>query len=359
MKKVYLQKIVQHGQECYIGKADPRILVKMAEKIGMGETQDAQRPLNEKRVKDISKYVNDKNGILPNTLTLASKDNRISIKQFPDVNELYYMELPENDREVINYEKTFDVMDGQHRLYSFLPSIVLLDENEKYEIGFTLYIKPTIKERRQIFISCNEKQEKVSSNLLMWFRDQLGMISGDEKRLYNIVLTLSQEEPLKDHIILNAEKIKNGVKANQIIDVMQKMKILSFRTADGLLSDDQIVKILRVYLSAWETVVGFEFSSSSAKDAGSAVKIAGLRFMLHVLPAFWDYSLSSRQRFDDSFVQETIKRMISEKGVEYERFFVDEGIRQYFASRSITERLANDCSNIIKTFDAGSFNPLI
>ena len=66
----------------------------------------------------------------------------------------------------------FDVMDGQHRLYSFLSDYILLDENERYEIGFTLYVKPTIKERRGIFISCNEKQEKVSNNLLLWFKDQ-------------------------------------------------------------------------------------------------------------------------------------------------------------------------------------------
>ena len=358
MQTVYLAKITQHGQECYIGKADPRILVRMAVKIEMGETQTAQRPLNQKRVKDIAKYVSDNSGILPNTLTLASKDNRIAIKPVEGIQNLYYMELPKTDTEIEQYKDAFDVMDGQHRLYSFLPDIILLDENDKYEIGFTLYIKPTIKERRQIFVSCNEKQEKVSSNLLLWFRDQLGLITGEEKRLYSIVSTLNENDPLKNHIIMSAEKIKNGVKATEIVKELQKAKILNLSIAGSPLSDDDIVKVLRTYLSAWESVVGFDFTISKAKEAGPAIKMAGLRFMIHVLPSVWDYSILTMRKFNDDFVQDTIKRMISKRGVEYERFFTDETVKSYFVDRTMTERLATECANTIKTLDAGTFNPL-
>ena len=44
MKKVYLLKITQHGETCYVGKMDPRDLVRVAVKVEMGEVQDAQRP---------------------------------------------------------------------------------------------------------------------------------------------------------------------------------------------------------------------------------------------------------------------------------------------------------------------------
>ena len=50
MKRIYLQKITQHGEICYIGKIDPRELVKVCTKVEMSEVQDAQRPLNKKRV---------------------------------------------------------------------------------------------------------------------------------------------------------------------------------------------------------------------------------------------------------------------------------------------------------------------
>ena len=50
MKKLFLQEIKQHSITCYIGKIDPRALVRVATNVEMSAVQDAQRPLNEKRV---------------------------------------------------------------------------------------------------------------------------------------------------------------------------------------------------------------------------------------------------------------------------------------------------------------------
>ena len=182
MKKIYLQKITQYGTECYIGKIDPRSLVRVAEKIEMSAVQDAQRPLNEKRVKSIANYVDGDKGILPNTLTIATKDQRFEVHECDEMTGIYYIEFPETESEYSKFNGAIDVMDGQHRLYSFRNDICTLQNATQYEIGFTLYILPTLDERRRIFISCNEKQEKVSGNLLMWFRSKLNMLSNDEKK---------------------------------------------------------------------------------------------------------------------------------------------------------------------------------
>ena len=88
----------------------------------MSETQDAQRPLSEKRVKEIAHYVDSENGILPNTLTLATHDNRIRVKN-TEIDGIYYIDLPSYEEEYAQYKDALDVMDGQHRLYSFLPNI--------------------------------------------------------------------------------------------------------------------------------------------------------------------------------------------------------------------------------------------
>ena len=122
MKKIYLQKIKQHEVDCYLGKIDPRDLVRVATKIDMSAIQDAQRPLSEKRTKDISSYVS-KNGILPNTLTIATKDTKFTINVVNEINGLFYIDFPETDSEFENFKDSIDVMDGQHRLYSFLPEI--------------------------------------------------------------------------------------------------------------------------------------------------------------------------------------------------------------------------------------------
>ena len=143
MKRLLLQKISQYGSISYVGKIDPRDLVRVATKIEMGATQDAQRPLNANRVKSIAKYVGDEQGVLPNTLTLATNDSMFAVHKLPELDQLYYMDFPSEEDEFAQFQNTIDVMDGQHRLYSFDPDNRLLADDATYEIGFTLYIKPT------------------------------------------------------------------------------------------------------------------------------------------------------------------------------------------------------------------------
>lgn len=357
MLKIYLQKINQHGDECYIGKVDPRILVRIATKVEMSEVQTAQRPLNAKRVKDIANYVSEDNGILPNTLTIANRDNRIKIEECPEIQGIYFTYFPNKEDEYEEFVDAVDVMDGQHRLYSFLPEIRTIADTENYEIGFTLYDKPSLSRRRKIFISCNEKQEKVSPNLLLWFRQKLDMLSGEEKRLYSIVSTLAEEYPLKGHIIMSAEKIKNGVKAKEVMADLKHARILQLSSGKEL-SDDSIIKVIKTYLSAWQEVAGFEFSNSSSKDAGVAVKMAGLKYMIYLLPAVWDYSIASKEKFTQDFVEKTLKKMIDKFAVPYEDFFTDKDLNKCFRDRTMISQLSEQSINYIKKMDAEDFDPL-
>lgn len=356
MITLHLQKITQFNTECYIGKIDPRKLVLVATKVEMSAVQDAQRPLNEKRVKDIAKYVATENGILPNTLTLATKDNRLTVKAKTDGSG-YTMEFPETEAEFEDYKNAIDVMDGQHRLYSFQQSITQLSDNINYEIGFTLYIRPTLIERRSIFISCNEKQEKVSGNLLMWFRSQLNMLTDDEKLYWNIVSQLSNEYPLKGHIIMSAEKIKSGVNAKEVSAALKQAKIRDIAVAGTPLTDAQLVKVICTYLTAWENVIGFKFSQPS-KLSGAARKMAGLKYMLLLIPTFWDRAINTKVHFDEQFVENTLKSFITNLGVERSEFFTCEEHKMNFRDRTATDKFANDTIIAIKGLNAGTFNPL-
>ncbi len=357
MKTIYLQKIKQHNTDCYIGKIDPRELVRVATKIDMSATQDAQRPLSEKRTKDIASYVSN-NGILPNTLTIATKDTKFTITDVNGNSGLYSMEFPETDSEYEYYKDTIDVMDGQHRLYSFLPEIRLLNEDDKFEIGFTLYIRPTLTERRSIFVSCNEKQEKVSGNLLMWFKKQLGMLNNEEEMFFDVVSELANEYPLKGHVITSAEKIKNGVKAKEIMAALKQSKIQDMAIQGSPLNDNQKVKVIIVYLTSWENVVGFNFVNSTKKDAGAAITMAGLKYMLLLLPTIWDRAISLRKSFDSSFIEDTIKKFISMLGVTREEFFTCDENKMSFRDRTATDAFANKSITMIKGMGAEDFNPL-
>ena len=358
MKKLLLLKIDQHGESCYFGTADPRQLVKLATHVEMSETQDAQRPLSEKRVKDIASYVDSKNGILPNTLTLATRDNKITVNPYPNVEGLFYMEFPETTEEFNQYKNAIDVMDGQHRLYSFLDSIRTISDDIKFEIGFTLYIQPTLFQRRQIFVSCNEKQEKVSGNLLMWFREKLHMLSDNEKIYYNLIAELNNNYPLKNRIIMGAERIPRGFKADQVMDALKNAHIQDIGIGNKALNEEQRVKVICTYLTAWENVVGFKFSTSTPKEAGVAVKIAGLRYMLLLLQCIWERAMNLKKQFNVAFIEDTLKKMIAFYGVEREMFFTDSERKLYFRDRTNITHIANESANIIRSLGAEDFNPL-
>lgn len=199
-------------------------MVKVAEKIEMGAVQDAQGPLIKKRVKSIANYVDGDKGILPNMLTIATKDQRFEVHESEELAGIYYIEFTEMDSEYVKFSNAIDVMDGQHRLYLFRPDICTLQKATSYEIGFTLYVLSSLDERRRIFIGCNEKQEKVSGNLLMWFRSKFNMLSNDEKKYYGLVTKLNNEYPLSRHIIMSTEKIKNGIKASEVMKDLDKEK---------------------------------------------------------------------------------------------------------------------------------------
>jgi len=358
MKKIYLQKIEQHGIVCFIGKIDPRDLVRVATKVQMSVVQDAQRPLNERRVKDIAKYVNSSHGILPSTLTLATKDNKFSVLNCEGVDNLFYILFPETESEYANYTESIDVMDGQHRLYSFSELIRSIPDSEKFEIGFTLYIRPTLLERQQIFISCNEKQEKVSGNLLMWFKEKLNLLTNDEKRFFPVVSKLNNEYPLKGHIIMSAEKVKNGVKANYIIEALKQAGVQNMLNRGEALSDDILVKVISMYLSAWERVVQFSFVESNAKQAGPAIKGAGLKYMLLLLPTFWNRAITLQKKFDSEYIENTIRDFITCCGVVQSEFFTCEQHIMWFRDRTSIDKFAKDSAAKINGLSSQDFDPL-
>ena len=356
MKKLYLQKIMQYDTICYIGKIDPRELVKVAVKVEMGEIQDAQRPLSKKRVKDIANYVDKDRGILPNTLTIATKDEHYKVSKVDNLDGIFYIDFPESGNEFMEFSETIDVMDGQHRLYSFADETRTINDNEKYEIGFTLYLKPTLQERRQIFVSCNEKQEKVNNNLLMWFKEKLNMLSKDDSEYFKLVSALSQEFPLKGHVIISSEPIKKGVKAKQIIEALKKSQFDDILVNGKKLSQEQQIKIIREYLAAWQNVVGFSFTDT--KDKSPAVKMAGLTYMLLLLPCIWDRAVTTRTNFTQSYVEDTLKRFITKLGVQRSEFFTCEENNLLFHDRSNIDAFAKKSIGMIKSLENEDFNPL-
>lgn len=366
MKRLYLQQISQHDLTYYVGKADPRDLVRIATKIEVSTPQDAQRPLNGRRVKSIASYVDTEKGLLPNTLVIATNNQKLKVHPTSIVDDtgadvgLYYIDFPVTDQEYSDCANSFDIMDGQHRLYSFADEFRTLNDSASYEIGFTLFVTPTLNEQRKIFMVCNEKQEKVSGNLLMWFKEKLDMLQGAELAFYPLVNSLNSENasPLKGRIIMGGETVTNGIKAQQLIRVLDKAKIQNLSVAGKPLNNDQRFKLICTYLKSWEKVCNFSLANPNRKTDGTAYKIAGIRYMLLLLPTFWDRSIAQKTTFDEAFVMEVLKQFISAKAIPFNEFFTCEAHSLLFRSETSTFQFAETSIMELKGMDSGAFNPL-
>lgn len=367
MKRVYVERVKQHDKEYYIGKADPRDLVRMAKELEVGTTQDAQRPLQEKKLFQIRDHVTEK-GLLPNTLVLATCSQELvvntSIATDEEGNkvELLFLDIPVTDEEFDKYKDSIEAMDGQHRLYAFTEERRTLMDDENYEIGFTLFITPNLKEQREIFLICNEKQDKVASNLLMYFKEKLKMLEGPEKAYYSLVNRLNTElqSPLKGRIIMGAEKIKKGIKAQQLIKVLDSAKIKDISVSqNGIkkLSEDDQLQMLCDYFKGWQKAINFSFMSPENRD-GAATKISGIRFMITMLRAFWDRAIQEKKVFSEQFVQETINGMLAAQAIAPDELFTGEKTAMVFRERSATVAFAEQCAEVIKKMDSNDFNPL-
>lgn len=199
------------------------------------------------------------------------------------------MSFPETEAEFADFKDSFDIMDGQHRLFSFLKDYSKLSDDEVFDITFEMYIEPTMRERRLIFKNTNEKQEKVASNLLMWFREKLNMLNEKEQTYHAVVALLNSENrsPLKGRIIMGAEKITGGFKAEQIITLLDKTDIKNISTSitNEPLANEKMLKLISEYLAGWEIAIGSKIVDRD-KDVSAFSKMAGLRFMIAMLSAF-------------------------------------------------------------------------
>lgn len=364
MKNVYLLEVKQHSMKRYVGAADARSLVRMATKAELQATQEAQRPINPKRLAEIAEFVSA-DGTLSTSIVIGTKDDRITVEpvRVKGISNLFKMGFPETDAEFKRFKDSFDIMDGQHRLFSFLEDYAKLSDDDIFEITFEMYIKPTMRERRLIFKNTNEKQEKVASNLLMWFREKLNMLKEKEQTYHGVVSLLNLEScsPLKGRIIMGAERITGGFKAEQIITLLDKMDIKNI--SNGPLSDDKMLTLISEYLAGWENAVGSKIVDRD-KDLGAFSKMAGLRFMITMLPTFFEQAINEKASFHQAYVAKKINSLFALYGIlprdlfdKTSDYFKSLGNNPFAAETSIVI-LAKDWSNRLKSLSSGSFDPL-
>lgn len=364
MKKVYLLEEKQHKVKSYVGVVSARELVRLATKEELNENEKFQRVINPSRLKEISEYVLN-SGLLSGSIIIGTRFNdKLAVHkvQDSDIPNLYYTEFPETEEEFEEYKNSFDIMDGQHRLFSFLEEIMEIDESANFDLSFNMYITPTLREKRLIFKNTNQEQKPVPSNLLLWFRKKLDMfINNDEKNYYAIVERLNNEScsPLKGKIIMGDEKISGGFKAEQIIKIFKKVGLLDILSKSE--DTDVYVKVVSTYLQGWELATKKKMSIKENEYAPYS-KVSGLRFMMLLLPAIYNKAKTDRVLFTIEFVSDTLKSLFALKSMEPEDAFSAEYISKLdinpFAAETPTTEYADFWKNMIKELEKTEFDPL-
>lgn len=378
MRKIKLEKVRQNRMEFFSGKADPRVMVRMADDIQVGSIQDAQRPLKQKHLKEIAEFVGQNSrSVLPGVM-IATKKNENGILltlQSEDVTVIYadgtretetryYMEFPETEEEIARCRGTLNIIDGQHRIFSFRDDFRSPEfkDSTVYELTFGLFITPDKSERQMLFMVTNEKQEAVDPNLLYYLQDQLGLLNERERQERRLIEKLNYEDasPLKGRIILNAETIKRGYKARELRKILRRTFPDGMLGLDMLAGVDSRFDVICRYLEGWESYYGLSFAHPE-KD--TMTKISGLRYILWLFPFFWEYAYQHKERFNAGYVRDMV--LILNDCVEESResegdvFNVSDNFRSETSTRDAAKR-HTACAReyMLRKEQREGFNPL-
>ena len=355
MKRYNLVKVIQKDKEFYVLVADPRVIVKLLMNYKSGEEQETQRPWEEKRVREIAKYVSGKFkdddnkkaiGLIPNAPILNIKE-KIDVQED---DQGAYILLPETTSELEKYSNSIEAIDGQHRIRAFMEEYVDPDfsPNTTYEMIFSVFSHLSKKDKKELFMITNEKQVKVPSNLLRMFKRELDLLKGDEI-IYDLVLKLNNEDysPLKGRIMIGSKKISKGYQEIQVSKIINKSD--AYKKLKAWFDDDieKIAKVISNYIRAWEQVYSVLYQDPGKE---TITKVSGLRYIMYLLPTVIDI-LAKR---GETATVANFKKIIEllPNAIDIEDVFTDEMSSLSFRGEGATIKLAKDHGDMLKSYEA-------
>jgi DGQHR domain-containing protein len=158
---VDVHEIKQSGHTMYAFVADSSLLLKICTVSRREEDDDKgyQRHLKDVRLKQIAKYVDDEDGVIPNNIIVNFFDPSVTYKNG-------VLKFP---KQVVAW-----VIDGQHRLYGFKYA------KRHYPLVVMAFLNLELKEQVDIFTTINTEQRKLPTSLAL---DLLKFTGDPEKDL--------------------------------------------------------------------------------------------------------------------------------------------------------------------------------
>lgn len=127
-----------------------------------------QRPLDQKRVKEIKKYLESSQATFPSTVILAIDERCVEYDS--EKRELSLFPYHSDDESIENsipYEQIASVLDGQHRIECFTEdgNNHSIDMNDDFQLAVSIFVGADLATQANIFATVNLAQTKVNKSL--------------------------------------------------------------------------------------------------------------------------------------------------------------------------------------------------
>lgn len=192
-----------------------------------------QRELDEKRAREIAKYIDEGLGTIPTSIVLSAQK------------ECDFEHIKRN--KTINFKKikkAFLIIDGQHRVFGFKFA------KSKLRIPVVVYPNLSKKDETRLFIDINSKQKGVPTELLLDIKKMAEYENSTEEYLRSLFdIFKDSYGPLYNK--LSAAKRVKGKITRAVFNTSLKPLVKLFSSK----SPDEVFEIYNAYLEAFQTAI--------------------------------------------------------------------------------------------------------
>ena len=225
-------KCEQNGRIFYLSSVPSTVLAEssfVSRRDETNRTSGFQRLLNETRAKDIARYMDEQNGVIPSALILSSQ---------PQAS--FSFNKSDSTIQFTITEKSFLVIDGQHRLFGFQKT------KRQYQVPVVIFDNLKTQDEVKLFIDINTTQKGVPAALLLDIKN----LAGTETKIEERQRTLFDR--LNEHSILRGKLSPSKSASGKISRALFYGATSAIFTSGPLAteSDDIIYKAVYNYISA-------------------------------------------------------------------------------------------------------------
>lgn len=175
---------INHAALCEIAYFDVRRVLQ--EERDVERYLGIQRPLNDRRVKQLENYVNYRDATFPTAIILAVEE-RCAV--YDDTHKTMTLSnFPSDDKEQqVSYGNIARVIDGQHRIAGLFEF-----KGDQFEVNVTVFVGMDVSDQAYVFSTVNLEQTKVNKSLA-YDLFALARTRSPQKTCHNIAVALDQD----------------------------------------------------------------------------------------------------------------------------------------------------------------------